>query len=77
MNPLLPVIDRIVYLAAGRAASGTTQEVVRTAVLSALYGHHVDVLQVHGRVLVVAGEAGELADTSDPAHTEKQVEIIA
>ena len=77
MNPLLPVIDRIVYLAAGRAASGTTEEVVRTSVLSALYGHHVDVLQVHGRVLVVAGEAGELADTSDHSHTQTQVEIIS
>ena len=77
MNALLPVMDRIVYLAAGRAASGTTEEVVRTPVLSALYGHHVDVLRVHGRVLVVAGAAGELADTSDPAHTHTQVEIIS
>ena len=55
MNPLLPVMDRIVYLATGRAASGTTDEVVRAEVLSELYGHHVDVLRVHGRVLVVAG----------------------
>jgi zinc/manganese transport system ATP-binding protein len=77
MNPLLPVIDRVVYLAAGRAASGTTEEVVRTSVLSALYGHHVDVLQVHGRVLVVAGEAGELADSGDHSHTQTQVEIIS
>jgi len=77
MNPQLPVIDRIVYLAAGRAASGTTDEVVRTSVLSALYGHHVDVLQVHGRVLVVAGAAGELADSADHAHTRPQVEIIS
>jgi zinc/manganese transport system ATP-binding protein len=77
MNPLLPVIDRIVYLAAGRAVSGSVEAVIRTSVLSALYGHHVDVLQVHGRVLVVAGEAGELADTSDPAHTQTQVEIIS
>ena len=44
MNALLPVMDRIVYLADGRAASGTTDEVVRPEVLSALYGHHVDVL---------------------------------
>jgi zinc/manganese transport system ATP-binding protein len=29
MNPLIPVMDRIVYVAAGRAASGTTEEVVR------------------------------------------------
>jgi len=55
INPLLPVMDRIVYLAAGRAASGPTDQVVRTEVLSALYRHHVDVLRVHGRVLVVAG----------------------
>jgi zinc/manganese transport system ATP-binding protein len=57
MNPLLPVMDRIVYLAAGRAASGTTAAVVTSEVLSRLYGHHVDVLHVHGRVLVVAGSA--------------------
>jgi zinc/manganese transport system ATP-binding protein len=61
MNPLLPVMDRIVYLAGGRAASGTTAEVVRADVLSELYGSHVDVLNVHGRVLVVAG-AGDASD---------------
>ncbi len=77
MNPLLGAMGRVVYLAAGRAASGTVEEVVRTAVLSELYGHHVDVLRVHGRVLVVAGEAGELAGTSDQDHTHTQVEVIA
>ncbi|HEY2641218.1 MAG TPA: metal ABC transporter ATP-binding protein [Streptosporangiaceae bacterium] len=55
MNPLLPVMDRVVYLAGGRAATGPTSEVVTTEVLSRLYGHRVDVLHVHGRVLVVAG----------------------
>ncbi|MGA3214918.1 MAG: metal ABC transporter ATP-binding protein [Acidimicrobiales bacterium] len=55
MNPLLAAMDRIVYIAAGRAASGTTEEVVRPEVLSRLYGHHVDVLHVHDRVIVVAG----------------------
>jgi zinc/manganese transport system ATP-binding protein len=55
MNPLLPVMDRVVYLADGRAASGTTDEVVRTDTLSALYGHHVEVIHVQGRVLVVSG----------------------
>jgi zinc/manganese transport system ATP-binding protein len=55
MNPLLPVMDRIVYMANGRAASGPTDEVVTGEVLSRLYGHHVDVIHVHGRVLVVAG----------------------
>jgi zinc/manganese transport system ATP-binding protein len=55
MNPLLPVMDRVVYLAAGRAASGTADEVVRSDVLSALYGQHVDVIHVHDRILVIAG----------------------
>jgi zinc/manganese transport system ATP-binding protein len=60
MNPLLPVMDRIVYMAQGRAASGPTDEVVRGDVLSKLYGHHVDVIHVHGRVLVVAGRGDGL-----------------
>jgi zinc/manganese transport system ATP-binding protein len=55
MNPLLPVMDRVVYLADGRAASGTTDQVVRTDTLSRLYGHHVEVIHVQGRVLVVSG----------------------
>jgi len=56
MNPLLAVMDRIVYVANGQAASGPTDEVVTSEGLSKLYGHHVDVVRVHGRVLVVAGD---------------------
>jgi len=68
MNPLLGAMDRIVYLANGRAASGRTDEVVRTEVLSALYGHHIDVIRVHGRVLVIAGDMEDLAPGHDPVH---------
>ncbi len=56
MNPLLTVMDRIVYVANGHVASGPTDEVVTSESLTQLYGHHVDVVRVHGRVLVVAGE---------------------
>ena len=56
MNPLLHVMDRIVYVANGHVATGSTDEVVTSEGLSTLYGHHVDVVRVHGRVLVVAGE---------------------
>jgi zinc/manganese transport system ATP-binding protein len=56
MNPLLSVMDRIVYVANGRVATGSTDEVVTSEGLSRLYGHHVDVVRVHDRVLVVAGE---------------------
>jgi len=71
MNPLLPAMDRIVYLANGRAASGTTDAVVQTEVLSALYGYHIDVIRVHGRILVVAAEAEDsaaMAIEQDPIH---------
>ena len=71
MNPLLSAMDRIVYLAQGRAATGTTEAVVRTEVLSRLYGFHIDVIRVHGRLLVVAAEAAGEALASlrrDPAH---------
>ena len=61
INPLLPVMDRIVYLAGGHAVHGTVDEVIRGDVLSRLYGHRVDVLRVHGRVLVVAG-VGDMTD---------------
>jgi zinc/manganese transport system ATP-binding protein len=66
MNPLLPVIDHIIYLASGRAASGTTDEVVTTETLSSLYGHHVEVIRVHGRVLVVSGRDDPHAPIEDP-----------
>jgi len=71
MNPLLSTMDRIIYLAAGRAVAGTTKEVVRTEVLSALYGYHIDVIRVHGRVLVIAAAtADEVPAALDdhPAH---------
>ncbi|XBS71174.1 metal ABC transporter ATP-binding protein [Acerihabitans sp. KWT182] len=67
MNPLLPVMDRIVYLANGRAVSGKTEDVVRAEVLSALYGYHIDVIRANGRVLVLAANAGaDETDTGKP-----------
>lgn len=74
INPLLPVMDRVVYLARGRAASGSTEEVVRADVLSRLYGRHVDVLNVHGRVLVLAG-AGGTADLAGHEGSFPNMEI--
>jgi zinc/manganese transport system ATP-binding protein len=70
MNPMLSVMDRIVYLAHGRAATGSTDAVVRTEVLSRLYGYHIDVVRVHGRILVVAaeGERDAAAIERDPVH---------
>ena len=71
MNPLMRETSTVVYVAAGRAAAGRTDDVIRTEVLSALYGSHVDVLHVHGRVLVVAG------DEPEPAHRPAQASPVA
>jgi zinc/manganese transport system ATP-binding protein len=76
MNPLLPVMDRIVYLAEGRAASGTIDEVVRSDVLTRLYGHHVDVLRVHGRVIVVAGTGHDEHAAHEQPGDAAAVEIV-
>jgi len=62
MNPLLAETDSVVYVAAGRAAAGSTDEVIRADVLTSLYGSQVDVLRVQGRVIVVAGEAPQPGD---------------
>lgn len=71
MNALLPVMDRVVYLADGRAACGTADEVVRSEVLSRLYGHRVEVLRVNNRVIVVAGDSDD-AEPSHPHHHEAE-----
>ena len=76
MNALLPVMDRVVYLADGRAASGTTDEVVRSDVLSRLYRHRVDVLRVRGRVIVVAGDSDDAEPTHPHHHHEDDVELF-
>jgi zinc/manganese transport system ATP-binding protein len=57
VNPILQMVDRIVYLAAGRFSIGTPDEVLRSDVLSGLYGTPVEVIRNNGRVFV-AGAPG-------------------
>ena len=54
VNPVLPYLDRVLYLAGGRAMVGPASEVLRSEVLSELYGTPVEVLRV-GNGLVIAG----------------------
>jgi zinc/manganese transport system ATP-binding protein len=68
MNPLLDVMDKIVYMAAGNAAIGTVEEVIQNDVLSRLYGYDVEVLRVRGRILVVGGSNDTTTDLLQPTH---------
>jgi zinc/manganese transport system ATP-binding protein len=54
LNVLLPVLDRVLYLASGRAAIGTAEAVVTSQVLSALYGSPIEVTRAAGRIFVEA-----------------------
>src|SRR5262249_34294309 len=44
VNPLLPYIDRVVYIAGGKVVAGAPEQVITTETLSALYGVPVEVL---------------------------------
>jgi zinc/manganese transport system ATP-binding protein len=67
VNPVLHLVDRVLFVVNGRWAAGTTDEVLTTEQLSALYGSHVDVVRVHDRILVV-GELTETGFNPDEPH---------
>ena len=56
INPLLPVVDRVLYMANGHSAIGTPDEVVTSEVLSQLYGSPVEVVHALNRLFVVGAE---------------------
>ena len=56
INPVLPLINRVLYLVDGRFRVGPPEEVMTSEVLSELYRTRVDVLRVRGRLVVVGAE---------------------
>ena len=55
INPVIDYVDRVLYLAGGRFRAGPVGEVMRSEVLTELYGSPVEVVQVGGRLVVVGG----------------------
>lgn len=53
INPFLDVVDRVLYLGPNGHAVGTVAQVMRSEVLSNLYGTRVDVVDVNGRMVVL------------------------
>jgi zinc/manganese transport system ATP-binding protein len=68
VNPVLPVVDRVLFVVGGRWAAGTPDQVLTSERLSALYDAHVDVLRVHGRVVVVGDTADAGFELEEPHH---------
>ena len=56
ITPVAGFVDRVLYVAGGHWAAGTPDAVMTTQRLSALYGTHIDVIRVHGRIVVVGGD---------------------
>jgi zinc/manganese transport system ATP-binding protein len=53
INPVLPYVDRVLYLVGGRWAIGTTDDVMTSERLSELYQSPVDVVRIRDRIVVV------------------------
>jgi zinc/manganese transport system ATP-binding protein len=66
VNPILPMVDRVLYLAGGRFRIGSPDEVLRSEVLSGMYDTPVEVMRRNGRILVVGLPDGEGVD--EPHH---------
>jgi zinc/manganese transport system ATP-binding protein len=59
INPILPMVDRVLYLVDGRFRVGTPEQVMTSETLSELYRTEIDVLRVRERLVVVgADDAG-------------------
>ena len=64
VNPVLPYVDRVLYLVNGRFRIGTVAEVMTSETLSELYQADIQVVQVGNRYVVV----GEHFDHSGHTH---------
>lgn len=65
VNPILPYLDRVVYIAPGGTVSGTPAEVITGATLSRLYNTPIEVLHTSDGRLVVVGQPEAPAHHSD------------
>jgi zinc/manganese transport system ATP-binding protein len=62
INPLLPYLDKVIYIANGRVASGKPNEVFTSESLSSLYGIEVEVLHDSKGNLALVGIEGHHGD---------------
>jgi zinc/manganese transport system ATP-binding protein len=68
INPVLPLVDRVLYLVDGRFRIGPPHDVMTSAVLSELYRTEVDVLRVRDRLVVIGADgSGAHCHGEEPA----------
>ncbi|MEU5548067.1 ATP-binding cassette domain-containing protein, partial [Streptomyces sioyaensis] len=72
INPVLSLVDRVLYLARGGFRIGPPKEVMTSTALSELYRTHVDVVRVGGRIVVVGAPEGGSGHTHADGAEEGQ-----
>ena len=65
INPILPFIDRVVYVAGGHVLAGLPRDVIETETLSRLYDAPVEVLRTSDGRLVVVGQYEPVSHHAD------------
>jgi zinc/manganese transport system ATP-binding protein len=65
VNPILPYLDRVIYMAGGHAVAGPPEEVISSETLSRLYETRIEVLRASDGRLVVVGQPDPPAIHSD------------
>jgi len=68
VNPILPYLDRVVYIGGGTAVSGSPGQVITADNLTALYGVPIDVLRDRAGRLFVVGQPDVPAEHVDEDH---------
>lgn len=63
INPLLGIMDRVLYMAGGSAALGTVDSILTSEALSSLYRTEMHVIRADGRIFIVAAE-GNVTETA-------------
>jgi zinc/manganese transport system ATP-binding protein len=71
VNPILPYLDRVIYLGQGGAATGTPAEVITSQTLTRLYGTPIEVLSTSDGRLVVVGQPEAPAHHAN-RHTDRR-----
>jgi zinc/manganese transport system ATP-binding protein len=76
VNPILPMIDRVLYMVGGRWAVGTPDAVMTSERLSNLYGTDVDVFRVHGRIVVIGAPDAAHGEHGGEHHHPDVAELL-
>ncbi|MEP7178326.1 MAG: ABC transporter ATP-binding protein [Pseudonocardiales bacterium] len=68
INPILGMVDRVLYLAGKKWAVGTPEEIMTSERLSVLYDTDVDVLRIRDRIVVIGAPDAAHGDVDGSHH---------